>query len=106
MVKVRRKLNENSAYSKFWDNPTPFQYEVIGINKYLEQKGNNLTSDRYVNVGSLVSGYGYFDNSKEYTGIIKELHKKENGEIDYIIIIDQERNQFVKLSVDRLKLLR
>lgn len=108
MVKIRRKkLNENTAgYSRFWDNPAPFQYEVIGMNKFLEQPGNELSQEFYVNVGSLVKGNGYYDNSKVYTGIIKEIHKNELSEIEYIIILDQERSQFVKLSLDNLKLIR
>lgn len=105
MVKVRRKkLNESQT--RFWDNPEPFQYEIIGMNKYLEQKGNELSREFYVNTGSTVKGHGYYDNSKEYSGIVKEIHKNELAEIEYIIILDQERNQFVKISLDGLKLIR
>ena len=106
MVKIRRKkLNENNSYTNFWNNPEPFQYEIISLNKNLEQKGNELSCERYINVGSYVKGIGYYDNSKEYSGIIKEIYRNSNAEIEYIIILDDSRNQFVKLCIDNLKLI-
>ena len=48
MVKVIiKKLNESQT--NFWDNPEPFQYEIISMNKFLEQSGNELSSEYYVN---------------------------------------------------------
>lgn len=111
-VILRKKhLNENvgnvfanmpNEYSNF----SPYSYEMLAFDHKLEQKGNPLPTDRYINIGSYIEGYGYNDRETLHRGIVKNIVKDEQGYIKYLIILDSKITRYVKIYPYDVKLLK
>ena len=112
MVKLRRKkINENfdnmyAISSAETAGYNPYSYSIISLNNPLEQKGNDNNYEHYINVGSYISGEGYYNNDI-YSGKIRNIVKNEDGSISHIIILCDKSAKFIKIKINnKLKLLK
>ena len=111
LFRKRKVMNENigNVFANMpneFSNFSPYSYELLGFDHRLEQKGNSLPSDRYINVGSYIEGFGYSDRNTIHTGVVKNIIKDELGYIKYLIILDDKISRFVKIYPDKIKLLK
>ncbi len=111
MVKLRRKkVNENfnnmySIQPGETGGYNPYTYSLISLDNFCEQKGNPTSMDSYINTGSYVKGQGFYDDNY-YSGVIRNIIKKEDGSISHIIILDDKTAKFIKLRIDKIRLLK
>lgn len=110
MVKLRRKkINENINMYNIQPGETggynPYTYSLISLDNFCEQKGNPTSAESYINVGSYIKGQGFYDDNY-YSGIIRNVVKKEDGSISHIIILDDKTAKFIKLRIDKIILLK
>ena len=110
MVKLRRKkINENINMYNIQPGETggynPYTYSLISLDNFCEQKGNPTSMESYINVGSYIKGQGFYDDNY-YSGIIRNVVKKEDGSISHIIILDDKTAKFIKLRIDKITLLK
>ena len=82
-----------------------YVYRILPFNKNLEQKVNQVTDDYYIYPGCMVTGKGYFDESKKYTGLVMSVRKNANGEVQVVYVKTTRTNRMVALSPDGLELI-
>ena len=58
-----------------------YVYSVLGFTDALQQKATKQTAEYYIHPGCIVSGVGYNNPNKRYTGLLNRIFKDESGNI-------------------------
>lgn len=58
-----------------------YVYSVLGFNDTLQQKKNKPSTEYYIHPGCTVSGVGFNNPNKRYTGLVNRIFKDESGNI-------------------------
>lgn len=85
-----------------------YQYQLLNIQDYYQQKPNKVSSDVPLHVGSKVFGYTLDKDPVRVSGKIVRIDKNEDGTIKDVYIMqydpNKEGNKIVKVNPDRLSL--
>ena len=95
----------NPQGSTVFNNPSPFTYEITSLNTSLSQKGNSMPNESIIHRGSRVKGVS-IDDGKEYIGRVDTIVRDSDGYIKYVIILDEKNRRFVKLSDEKIFILK
>ena len=77
-----------------------YVYRVLPLTRDLEQKANKVDDRYYIYPGCMVTGTGYNNPSKHYTGMVTRIVKNSDGEVEFIYIKTVKNNKFVTINVD------
>ena len=109
-VKIKRKVNEAmdatmSASNLVQGNGYGYVYRILRFNRSLEQQVNPITDDYYIYPGCMVTGRGFFDKDKKFTGLVMSIRKDSDGKVQVVYIKTVKTNRLVALSPDDLELI-
>ena len=110
-AELLNKINEEAAVLPSIGlgavNNTGYSYRIYTQPQTdLSQKGNELCTDYYVQVGSKVSGRLYNNRDKECRGMVMRLIKDKDGAVVALHVLSDENGRIKTVAVDdNLRLL-
>lgn len=85
-----------------------YQYQLLNVQDYYQQKPNKVNSETVLHVGSKVFGYTLDKNPVRVSGRIVRIDKNEDGTVKDVYIMrydpDKEGNKIIKVNPDSLSL--